>query len=146
MLIEYFLPGWHRAGSGPLKQYNAPGKWWIGRVSPYPLVRSEEGLRVVINTSTWECIWVMEASWDSNYIVNNTEVVQKDDDLVKCVSTSKVWWGTVHTWEDIEYHDLWSKNPSPCQPGFWNKLNGDPLSTHKNPPLCNGPTFYLILS
>jgi len=26
----------------------------------------------------------MEASWDSNYIVNNMEVVWKDDDLVKC--------------------------------------------------------------
>ena len=82
MLIEYFLHGWHRSCSGLLKQYHTPGKW-IGGVSPYPLIHSKEGLQVAINTSVWECIWVMEASRDTNYVVDDTQVVWKDDDLVK---------------------------------------------------------------
>ena len=141
MLIEYFLHGWHRSCSGLLKQYHTPGKWWIGGVSPYPLICSEEGLWVMINMSVWESVWVMEASRDTNYVVDNTEVVWKDDDLVNWLihpNCDGAWYTpgkttniVIYNWRTL-HHANWAfgtswmathrhiKNPLsiPCSYGF----------------------------
>ena len=135
MLVKCLLLSCHVMCAWTLEGYNTPWQRQISRISPNPFIGSKKCLRVMIYRSVGEGVWIMKTSRDSNHIIDDSKVVREEDDLDVQVSRLSSDISTrLLTWAESEYRDLRSKKPSPCHPGFWNRLNGEP-STHKNPPL-----------
>ena len=101
-IIEKFLIHCQLSSTGLLEWYNTPSKWWIGSISPYPFVCTEECLGVMINPSMQEWCRVVKTSRYPNHVVDNPKILQHDDDLITGVSPT--------TCSDVQYLPVMTMN------------------------------------